>query len=54
MIEILPKTNIDFIGKRNIAFIFPHCSFSAGYRNDSDRSRQGNMGIDLPAAPLSS
>lgn len=48
MIEILPKTNIDFIGKRNIAFIFSGLLVLIGMIALIQIGRgQANMGIDF-------
>lgn len=48
MIEILPKTNIDFIGKRNIAFLFSALLVLIGMIALIQIGRgQANMGIDF-------
>ncbi len=48
MIEILPKTNIDFIGKRNIAFIFSALLVLSGVIALIQIGRgEANMGIDF-------
>ena len=48
MIEILPKTNIDFIGKRNIAFIISALLTLLGVIALIQIGRgSANMGIDF-------
>ena len=48
MIEILPKTNIDFIGKRNIAFLFSGLLVLFGVIALIQIGRgEANMGIDF-------
>jgi preprotein translocase subunit SecF len=48
MIEILPKTNIDFIGKRNIAFIFSALLVLSGVIALIQIGRgKANLGIDF-------
>lgn len=48
MIEILPKTNIDFIGRRNIAFIFSALLVLSGIIALIQIGRgEANMGIDF-------
>jgi len=48
MIEILPKTNIDFIGKRNIAFVFSALLVLIGVIALIQIGRgEANMGIDF-------
>ena len=48
MIEILPKTNIDFIGKRNVAFIFSTLLVLCGVIALIQIGRgKANMGIDF-------